>query len=194
MLGEDEITSIDDDLPRAKAIRTNYAVARDATLEAHEWSFAIKQFKPQLLAEPPLWQYRYAYSIPPDILRVLAVERMPDGMFNNITTGASAYSDGRRQRREVDHEVQGREILTNEEDIYCTGIRQVKEEGLFSNLFCHALAAKLAMLICYRVTESNSKFDRVTGLFGGFIQEARSRDGMQSSTRRMRNNTFARVR
>ncbi len=187
MLGEDPITSIDDDLDRAKAVKVNYAIARDATLEAHEWSFAITQFKPALLSEPPLWMYTHAFKIPAEILRVLAVER-----YMGHAIGFD--QDRRRRRHQADHEVQGRMILANEEEIFCTGIRRVEEEGLFSNLFCHAFAAKLAMLICYRITESNSKFDRVVGLYGGFIQEARSRDGMQSSTRRLRNDRYAKVR
>ena len=189
MLGEEPITSVDDDSKPARAIKLNYSIARDAALEAYEWSFAVRQFKPNKLVDPPLWMYEYAYEIPSDILRVLAVERTPVSQ-----PVRQLDAEDSRLRRSVDHEVQGRKILTSWDPIYCTGIGRIEEEGLFSNLFCHAFAAKLAMLICYSITESNSKFDRVTGLFGGFIQEARSRDGQQSSTRRLRSTRLLRRR
>lgn len=192
MLGEDQITSIDEDSGKAQALKVNYAIARDATLEAHEWSFAIRQFKPDLLADPPLWQYDLQYQIPADILRVLAVELPTFGKSAQLPY--TGYTDERRVRNQVDHEVQGRLILCDRRDIYCTGIARVEEEGIFSNLFIHAFAAKLAVLCCYAITESNSKFDRAVGLYGGFIQEAKSRDGMQSSTRRLRQKRYARVR
>lgn len=192
MLGEAQITSIDDENSRvATAIKINYNIARDATLEAYEWSFAKQQFKPSLLPDKPLWQYTYQYTIPPVILRVLEVERFPVGSGQPVL---HEHGHNSRPRRAVDHEVQGRLILTNYDPIYCTGIARIEQEGLFSNLFVHAFAAKLAMLVCYTVTESNSKFDRVTGLFGGFINEARSRDGQQSSTRRLRQTRYAQVR
>lgn len=190
LLGEEPITSVDDDSKTALAIKNNYDVARDAALEAYEWSFAITQFKPALNEAPPLWMYDYAFDIPSNILRVLAVESQPSFRGSDVLDNVS----GLRHRHQVDHEVQGRQILTSCNPIYCTGIKRIDQEGLFSGLFIHAFAAKLAMLICYAVTESNSKFDRMAALFGGFIQEARSRDGQQSSTRRVRHNRALRVR
>lgn len=191
ILGESAITSIDDDSEKAEILKVNYNIARDATLEAHEWSFAIKQFVPNRLSNSPEWMYGSQFQVPADILRVLAVERMP-------TAASEAYDSVRssraRTRANVDHEVQGRLILCDEEHIFCTGIRRVEEEGSFSNLFCHALAAKLAMLICFRLTESSTKFDRAVGLYAGFMKEAKSRDGMQSSTRRLVRNAYAKVR
>ncbi|GAG49967.1 unnamed protein product, partial [marine sediment metagenome] len=45
-LGEEPITSLQDDLDRANIMAINYIPARDATLEAHDWSFAIMRFIP----------------------------------------------------------------------------------------------------------------------------------------------------
>ncbi len=68
LLGEEPITSLEDDLKRAKVLKLHYAPARDATLEAFEWSFARKRFKPAKLLDVPLWGYDYAFEIPARLL------------------------------------------------------------------------------------------------------------------------------
>lgn len=45
-LGEKEITSIDDDSDAARVMKTQYVLARDATIESAEWTFAVKRFIP----------------------------------------------------------------------------------------------------------------------------------------------------
>ena len=188
MLGEEPITSIEDETRIAQAVKTNYTIARDATLEAHEWSFATKRFEPSKLATAPLWGYSTQFALPPECLRLTAVER------DFVASVPPQIRSGPRTRNQVDHVVEGRAILCNEDSIQCTGIFRIENEGLFSNLFVHAFAAKLAILVCYAVTESNSKFDRVGQMYEQFMREAKSRDGSQSSTRRMRNHSLRRVR
>lgn len=185
MLGADTITSLEDDAPEAIVMKTHYYIARDATLEAHEWSFAIKRFQPAKATESPLWGYDNAFPIPSDIIRVLQVDRgwTPSMSF-----------DRTRHRNQVDHVVEGRDILCDEEEIYCTGIRRVEDEGIFSNLFAQAFAARLALAACYAITESNQKVEVFAAMFAGTIKEAKSRDGQQGSTRRMRSSWLQRVR
>ncbi len=186
LLGAGSITSIEDDSPEAKAIKIHYDIARDATLEAYEWSFAIKRFTPPKSSTAPLWGFSSAFPIPSEILRVLQVD------LNFSSPFLTQRDDGRRNQ--VFHVVEGREILCNEEAIFCTGIRRVADEGIYSNLFAHAFAAKLAMLISYMISESNSKFQAMAAIYAGTIAEAKTRDGQQGSTRRMRSNWLRRVR
>ena len=186
LLGQNEIESLEDSGKAATQMKLHYAIARDATLEAYEWGFAIERFVPNPLETGPLWGWENAFPIPAGILRVLEVDR-------NSATRA-VLRDSRQERNQVDHVVEGRNILANESVIHCTGISRVEQEGLFSNLFIHALAGKLAILTCYAITESHGKLDRISAIYGGFISEAKTRDGMQHTTRRMRTRSLSRVR
>jgi hypothetical protein len=186
LLGQNEIESLEDSGKAATQMKLHYTIARDATLEAYEWTFAMTRFIPNALEDPPLWGWEFAFPIPVDVLRVLQVDRN--------TATAAVIRDNRQQRNQVDHVVEGKEILTNENPIYCTGIKRIEQEGMFSNLFAHAFAAKLAFLTCYAITESHGKLDRIAGIYKGFITEAKTRDGMQSTTRRMRTRSLSRVR
>ena len=175
-LGADVVTSVEDDSAQADIMKRLYPLSRDATLEAFEWSFAIRRFIPAASVDAPEWKWAYAYPLPSDIIRLLQVDRGPYGL--NFSSNM--------QRNEVDHVLEGREILTNEHPIYCTGIRRIEDEGIYSNLFCDALSAKLAMKACYAITESNSKMEAMAALYAKFIDEAKSRDGQQGTTRRLR--------
>jgi len=185
MLSADPITSIEDDAPEALLMKVNYDMARDATLEAYEWTFATRMFVPAASAVAPLWRWAYAYPIPSDIIRVLEVDR---------GSPVGAFVSNHMRRDQVDHEVQSGQILTNEGAIYCTGLRRVEDEGIFSSLFAHALAAKLAMLTCFAITQSRTQFEVVTAMYTGAIKEAKSRDGMQGTTRRMRSHWLTAAR
>lgn len=190
LLGADPIDSLDDtDNKSARIMKIQYGPARDATTEAHEWSFATKRFIPSPVTESPLWGYEYRHLIPGEILRVTQVEHpwADNAVFTN-------RAGDERKRNQVDHVVEAGYILSDVENIQCVGLEKVTEEGRFSPLFVHAFAVKLALFSCYALTESNSKFEKMAQLYKGAMDEAKSRDGMQSSTRRMRNDSMRRVR
>jgi len=181
LLGAEAITSLQDDAPEAKVLLDIYFIARDSVLEVAEWSFATKRFLPAKEAEAPAWGWTSSFPIPSDILRVTRVDR-------------ADYGGSGMHRRPADHEVEGRRILCNEDVIYCTGIRRIEDEGIYSPLFAEAFAAKLAVMACYAITESNQKIQIMSAIYAETIGKAKSRDGMQSTTRRMRNNTVRRAR
>lgn len=186
MLGEEEITSLEDDLQRARVMRINYIPARDATLEAHEWSFAIKRFIPAKLDEAPVYGAAYAFSIPSDILRVIAVEE------NNVA--GTPWTRSINSAEQLDWVFEDEKILCNEDVIYARGIRRVIEEGKFSSLFVHALAAKLAALTAISLTASAEIQGNMLTIFAALIGEAKSRDGLQGRSRRLRNRSLQKVR
>ena len=175
--GEDVITSIEDESNRANVMKVNYIPARDATLEAHEWSFAIERFIPGMLAEDALFGGLHAFSVPPEILRVLTVEREWQTPQIDSKIGS---------REQLDWVLERDRILCSEDVIYVRGIRRVEEEGRFSPLFVHAFAAKLAFLTALTLTASVEIQANMLALYGGFIHEAKSRDGLQGRTKRLR--------
>ena len=180
-LGEPEITSLDDDLEQARQIKINYGPARDATLEAHEWSFAIKRWKPSPNVIAPEFGATYAYDVPSDVLRVLTVHD-------------EDYFSVKHAKEQIDWVLEENKILCNEPVIYCRGLKRVTEEGRFSSLFVHALAAKLAALVALNLTASSDVQKTMIAMFAGMIQEAKSRDGIQGKSPRVRHRRLSEVR
>lgn len=191
ILGSSEITAIEDDSDKARVMKTFYAIARDATLEVSEWTFATRRFLPSRSAIVPEWGWAYAYPIPSDIVRVTEVDR------NYI--GQTVIQDTSLERNPIPHVVEyvsgiGRAILCNEDPIFCKGIRRIEDEGIYSPLFVEAFAAKLAYLAALPITQSSKIQASALALHVGLIGDAKSRDGMQSTTRRLRNRSLSRAR
>lgn len=186
-LGEKEITSLDDDLQRARIMKINYIPARDYVLEAHEWSFAMKRWIPNKKTETPVFGASNLFPIPSDILRVT-------GVWDNDNPDRPDITSRIDSKEQADWIIEGREILCNEEVIYCKGIKRIKEEGIFSPMFVHAFAAQLAALCAMPITASAEIQSNMAGLYEVKIQEAVSRDGLQGRSRRIRSRTLQKVR
>ncbi len=187
-LGADHITSIEDEAIEARMLKANYYLARDATLEAHEWSFAIKRFIPTRTVADPVWGAANRFSVPSDIIRVLRVEA-GGGILGGYD---SLHSIDRRP--EADWLIESGYIITNADAIVCKAIRRIEDEGIYSPLFVHAFAAHLAMLMAYPLTESDTKFRAMSALYTLKLKDAKSRDGLQGSSKRIRNRTLQNVR
>lgn len=192
VLGESPIVSIEDNSDRARTLEALYYIARDAVLEEAEWTFATRRFQPAVSSTEPEWGWLYAFPIPSDILRVTRVDR-------NWTGGVGFNYGGEQQDNPVDHEVEyvngvGRAILCNEDEIFCKGVRKIEDEGIFSPLFVEAFGCKLAYLAADAITASNTKTQIALTLYTDAIAKAKTRDGMQNTTRRMRNRTLSRRR
>lgn len=178
-IGANNITSLQDDSDEAIQCLNNYPLARDATLEAHEWSFAIERFVPARSEEEPKWGFVHQFLIPSDILRVLSVgpNREIYWLFEqDMWVVESGF------------------IMADVDEIFCRGIRRILDEGIYSALFSHALAAKLATLMALSLTQSNSIMENMAGMYTGMITEAKTRDGLQGRSRRIRNRTMQRAR
>ena len=187
MLGEKAITSIDEDSNNAQQLQLNYTMARDGTLEAHEWSFAIERFVPAYLSTPPEFGYAYAFPIPPEIIRVLTVYAS-DSLNSPLSTQRESSTP------QIDWAIESGNILCDEQVIYCRGLRRIEEEGRYSPLFVEAFAAKLASLVAINLTGSAEIQKNMLGFYMGFIQQAKSRDGQQGRSKIMRNHQLQSVR
>jgi len=183
-LGAKTITSLEDDSRQAEVMKTIYYIARDAVLEDANWTFATKPFTPAASASAPQYGWTHAYPIPSDILRVTGVYRGYLGPWFPNANGQ------RPEWPKSPHVVMGGDILSNDNPIYCEGIRRMEDEGGYSALFTDAFAQKLAYMAAPAITESNPKRDFALGLYLAIIKTAKTRDGQQNTTQRMRNTTI----
>ncbi len=170
-IGARNITSLEDDTEEAVQCLNNYDIARDATLEAHMWSFAVTRFIPALSGTEPEWGFSFQFKIPSDILRVLTVGPDEEIFWEH------------EQDKWV---VESGFIMADEANIFCRGIRRVEDEGIYSNLFVHAFAAKLATLMALTLTQSHQIMEKMAQMYTGMIAEAKSRDGLQGRSHRFR--------
>jgi len=188
MISANLITSLDDDSDEARLARLNYDIARDATLESQEWTFAIKRFKPAKESEEPLFGWAFQYKVPSDILRVLTCDRLGDIPANMIDPEVITQYD------QINWILEDGKILCNEDVVFARGVKRVTETGKYSALFIHALAAKLGMLMAFPLTQSNTIFEKAASLLAAFLSEAKTRDGIQGRSRRIRNKSLLRSR
>ena len=177
---------MDDDLKSARQMQINYIPARDATLEAHDWTFAIKRFIPAKNATPPVYGAGQAFDVPSDILRVIAVD------LNN--TYSQTFTPKINSEEQIDWQFERGQIICDQDIVYARGVQRIEEEGRFSPLFVHAFAAMLASLTALNLTASAEIQANMFGLYEKFISEAKARDGIQGRSRRIRHRRLQKVR
>ena len=112
-----------------------YAQARDYLLEIYPWVFATTRADLSLLDEAPLQGWAYAYAVPSDALRILAV--LEEGATD--TDPPVAYETEERGGTLV--------IYTDAENAVVRYIRQVTDTAYFAPSFIDALVAKLESML-----------------------------------------------
>lgn len=159
-VGAKRIISLDDNNSRANSCNDMYPLARDASLEAREWSFASKRVVLAQDGVAPEYGYGYKFAIPSDNLRVLKVDSDPDF------------------RREIDWTLADGFILCNHDTIYIKYIYRANE-STFTAMFSQAVAYKLAADICIPLTKNVALMPQMMNTWDNMIGEAASLDGMQ---------------
>ena len=85
LVGGQTINSLDEPTQEARGCKVFWEQTRTALLAAHPWNCATSWHVPGMIGEAgkhgaPEWPYRYAFSLPPDCLRVLRIENgLPTG-------------------------------------------------------------------------------------------------------------------
>ncbi|WP_417834756.1 hypothetical protein [Thalassospira xiamenensis] len=73
LIGDQPITSIDEDSDRARLAKAYFRGAMDRALAAHPWRWALMRKVLPAAAEAPAFGYTYKYLIPADCIRVFWV-------------------------------------------------------------------------------------------------------------------------
>ena len=139
-LGERRISSLDDDTVSARACHLAYDGCRDELLRSHRWNFAQKRAVLVQLEDPPLFGWEFQYSLPADCLRALEVNGSESG-----DVVSAPYI------------IEGRLLLTNAAAVNLVYTRQTTTVSEFDNLFCEALALKIAVKISETIRGTTGK-------------------------------------
>lgn len=148
LLGEDRVTSIDDNVKQARAAKAMWGISRDALLSAYNWSFAKARAQLSALAGAPSFQFSLKYQMPSDCLRLTFI--------GDYYVGADLTNY--RGSPTEEYAIEGREILTNiAAPLNIKYVKRVTDTALFQANFAKAFGAQLAIDLCEELTQSDSK-------------------------------------
>lgn len=147
-VGAPPILSIDDDSKRARCLRDNWDLVLDLVLREHTWNFATRRSNLARLSAAPAFGWDYAYQLPVACLRVLGL----------VSTGDEVDPS-------IEYNVEGDQLLTNEETAYLKYIERVTNTGYFDAGFASALASRLAAEVAYYLTNSVALQEHLTTMY-----------------------------
>lgn len=161
LTGEKDVVDPDGNEPGARKVRKFYTIARDATLRAHPWNFAMRraQMTPETAA--PAFGFAKSYLLPAEPFCLRAW---------------TAHTDGEPWK------VEGRSLLTDYNGtLNLEYIARVTDEGAFDADFTLAFGQVLAAMACYDLT-GNTALAR-TLMEDSVLQkrQARSLDGQEGT-------------
>lgn len=151
-VGAARIMDISDNSREARACAIAYDSNRRSELSKYRWKFAITRAVLAPDATAPVFEYKYAYSLPADCLRIL----LPTDPY-------------------LDWSVEGRKILTNtlqspylgagasgsvapgSPALYLRYIADITDATMFDAAFYDMLAIALSIDLCETLTQSNQK-------------------------------------
>ena len=176
-LAATRIIELGEDTPEGRLCNENYDPLREAVLEEHEWSFAIRR----TVIGAPLdddedtrdaydGMNRFLLADEEGVVRVLQVSG--NSQFND--------ADNTEWYMEQNH------IITPLERIYVRYIFSLIDTTKFSSAFVQALAARIALDLALPITESTERATAMFQLYTQKLQIAQNLDGSQGRTRRIR--------
>lgn len=131
MVGSERISSLTQDIKRAKICNDLYEVIRDSFLGSHPWNFATRRVELAKTATTPEFGYEYEYQLPADCLRVVCLEH-----------------------DDIEFKVEGDKLLSDEATIKMEYIAKEEDGSKYPSYFIDALSAKLAVKLSYPLVQS----------------------------------------
>tara|TARA_R110000787_G_scaffold36047_5_gene92218 strand:+ start:89 stop:649 length:561 start_codon:yes stop_codon:yes gene_type:complete len=173
MLGDDAISSLDEDNDRARLCKAFYDTTRDATLRAHPWNCALvySEFSQLSAGAGHTWDYAYQLPSEPYCLRVWQAQ-YPDIKFRVV----------------------GRQVYTDESSFLAIYISRVTDPALFDASLYMSLTARMAWAMAYPLTKSRFVMEQMRGYYGEQMRIAKADDGQEGTPNRMQANILAEVR
>ena len=166
-LGAERILSEDDASVRARIMKGQYPIRRDALLCSHPWNFAISYVELALVSPTPddlEWEYDYVYQLPADCLRVIKCDLEFDDAWE---------------------EIEGNRIACNVSELKIKYIKQITDVSKFSARFVETLAYDLATDSCISLTGSADKKEQMQKDYDRYLAQSRSFDAQVGSIKRV---------
>ena len=162
-LGENPISSFEENSKAARLAQETYADYRDALLRDHPWNFALRRVGLSASTTTPTWGYDNAFPLPTEpsyCLRVVEVQNPNDKAWR----------------------IEGRTIVTDMgAPLNILYVQRVGDPNEMDSDFRDALSSFLAMNWAERLTKSADVYSMMTQQFNLKIKPARSVDGQEGT-------------
>jgi hypothetical protein len=159
-LGEDMISSTDEENKAGRLCRFQWPLVRDELIMAHPWNFAIRRASLTQDTTDPAFGYDNQFHLPTDpyCLRVI-------------------------QMSEIDYEfkIEGRSLLTNMSTAKILYIARVDDYSSWSPLARVAGSYRLAAKIAFSLTGSRNKANETLDQYFHLMAEARTIDAQEGT-------------
>ncbi len=171
-LGSARITSLDDDVKSARALKSMFDDVRDDELRAHRWQFSLKRTSLAALSTAPAFGYQRQYQVPSDFLKLDMVDdRFPQVAMDNYINAEL-----------LDYVLEGNLILTDiAAPLKLRYVARVEDPNGWDVNFREALACRLAAELAEDLTQSNQK------------RQLAWQEYQQAITRAVRSNAIERI-
>lgn len=157
-VGAASILSLADNSVEARACSICYDSNRRDELRKHKWNFALKRAVLAPDTTAPAFDFLYAFTLPTDCLRVL-----------------------RPATTNLDWQIEGRKILTNDGNVlYLKYIADIEDVAQWDPSFYNVMAASLAVDLCEKLTQSNTKKQQLNKEYMDAVADARRTDAFES--------------
>ena len=161
ILGANQIKTWEDHTLEAEAVRKMYQPALDSVLAESDWTFAIKRQLLELSEDKkPAWGEGNYFELPPDLIKIV------DVMDRCIPW-----------RRE------GNYIFSRASEFGLVYVARCIDATYYPSYFIDALASKLAVDMCYLLTNSTEKTSFLIELYEGqYLPIAKTKNAREKSS------------
>lgn len=171
-VGAASILSLSDNSPEARACALAYDSNRRDELRKHRWNFAIKRAVLGPDTAAPAFDFLYAFTLPTDCLRVL-----------------------RPATSNLDWQIEGRKILTNDGKVVnLRYLADIEDATQWDASFYNVMSASLAIDICEKLTQSNTKKQQLSTDYKEAVADARKVDAFEGGPEDAADDTWWTVR
>jgi len=140
-----------------------YDLARQGVLRDHKWGFATRSITLASVDTADFVGWDYAYQYPVDALYASEI-------YNSAESDPIAYTI------ESNHDLDGKFILTDQDDAILIYVADTDETHLFDSQFVEALSFKLAAMITVPLKGENQLQQTMAQNYGMAITKAKASD------------------
>lgn len=165
-LGADRILSPNDDSNRARLVKAQYPLRRDALLASHPWRFNKGyQELAMITPKPPeYFDYAYAFQLPSDCARVFTIDGCGVESWEEVGNGV---------------------LLCNKSTVIAKYGRKITDASKFDANFAECLAWDLASDLAYSLIESASQVQTLREIADREMARARSYSAQRASIKQV---------
>ena len=158
-LGANAITALTDDTVEGRAINRIHEQSRQYCLRDHPWNFAMTRVALAADTTSPVWEYTNLFPWPSNCLRIIEVD----------TTEEWA--------------VEGRNIVSDAAaPLNILYIADITDTSIYDAKFTEAYAMRLASVVAYEITSSQTVVASASAAYATLIQDARLVDAQATTS------------